>query len=293
MDCPKKDCAVVLVNYRQPALTEAAVASLRSSREWPRLAVYVVDNASDDGSFERLRASCADCTVMATGTNLGFSGGNNVAIRRALEEGAEWILLLNNDAEAEPDFLAPLLSAAAAGRVVATPKIVHASDPGRVWYGGGHVDRARGGFYHETDAGTADRARDVSFASGCCLLLPAAFFRECGFLEEAYFLYYEDAELCLRAAEKGYRIRYVPESVVRHHVSVSTGGGESRLSVYYGTRNRLDVLRRHGFPFRAKAFVVLGRLAKIAAAPFRGARWLALPGIVDGLAGRLGRREGL
>lgn len=288
-----REIGVVVVNYRQPALTEAAVDSLRRTPEWGRLAVYVVDNGSGDGSDGRLAASCADCTVIPSAANLGFSGGNNLGIRRALEDGVRWILLLNNDAEAEPEFLAPLMAAVADGRSLAAPKIVFASDPSRVWYGGGHVDRNRGGFYHETEAARADEPREVGFASGCCLLLPAAFFADCGFLDESFFLYYEDAELCLRAAHAGYRIRYEPRSVVRHRVSASTGGEESPLAVYYGTRNRLALLFRHGFPGRAKAFVVVSRLLKILFAPGRPARWQALPGIRDGLRGRMGRREGL
>lgn len=284
------DCAVILVNYRQPALTEAAVASLRACSEWERLSVYVVDNGSDDGSYGRLQASCPDCTVLSADGNLGFSGGNNVGIRKALSNGARWILLLNNDAEATPGFLTPLLAAAADGRTLATPKITYADAPGRVWYGGGFVDRKRGGFYHETEAARAEVARDVSFASGCCLLLPAAFFTDGGLLDESFFLYYEDAELCLRATRAGYRIRYVPQAVVRHRVSASTGGDESRLAVYYGTRNRLAVLSRFGFPFRAKAFVVLSRLVKIVAAPFRSARWHAVRGVMAWMSGRTGAR---
>lgn len=285
--------AVILVNYHQPALTEAAVGSLRDCGDFGAMSVVVVDNGSADGSAGRLRASCPDCTVLDAGGNLGFAGGCNVGIRHALDAGARWILLLNNDTEVEPGFLSRLLAAAADGRTLATPKIVHADDPSRIWYGGGHVAPARGGFYHETDPARADLARDVTFASGCCLLLPAAFFRECGAMEESYFLYYEDAELCVRARKAGWRIRYEPAAVVRHRVSASTGGSDSKLSVYYGTRNRLALLSRHGFPCRAKAFVVATRLLKLVLAPVRPGVLSACAGIADWLRGRMGERKGL
>lgn len=279
--------SVVLVNYRQAALTEAAADLLRRNSSGIALQTIIVDNASGDGSLERLRASCSDCIVLDSGANRGFSAGCNIGIRRALSDGADSVLLINNDTEVERDFLHPLLDAIGDGRTIATPKIVFADEPGRVWYGGGHIDRTRGGFYHETNPVQADESRDVTFASGCCMLFPAAFFKGCGLLDESYFLYYEDAELCLRARSHGYRIRYEPRSTVRHKIGATTGGEESALAAYYGTRNRLEVLRRYGFPLRAFAFVLASRLARLVFSPHRLAR---LSGIVDFFRGRLSNR---
>ena len=282
----------IIVNYRQPALTEEAVASLESQCGESPVSVVVVDNGSADGSLERLRKSCSACTVLDAGGNLGFSGGNNVGIRYALEHGAEYILLLNNDAAVERGAVEALL-AAAGPRTIAAPKIVFDSDPSRVWYGGGHVSRRRGGFYHDVDPASAGSARDVDFASGCCMLLPAEFFRESGLMDERFFLYCEDAELCLRATRAGYRIRYEPRAVVRHKVSASTGGERSPMSVYYGTRNRLMLLSQYRFPLAAFAYVLATRLAKLLSFPLRPAERYVLPGIFDWLAGRTGLKEGL
>ena len=282
----------IIVNYRQPALTEEAVASLESQCGESPVSVVVVDNGSADGSLERLRKSCSACMVLDAGGNLGFSGGNNVGIRYALEHGAEYILLLNNDAAVERGAVEALL-AAAGPRTIAAPKIVYDSDPSRVWYGGGHVSRRRGGFYHDTDAASADFARDVDFASGCCVLVPTAFFQECGLLDERFFLYCEDAELCLRATRAGYRIRYEPRAVVRHKVSASTGGECSPISVYYGTRNRLMLLSQYRFPVAAFAYVLATRLVKLLSFPIHPAERYVLPGILDWLAGRTGRKEKL
>lgn len=281
---------VIIVNYRQPVLTECAVASLENSGGKCLVTTVVVDNGSADGSLERLKKSCAGCTVIDAGGNLGFSGGNNVGIRYALEHGAEYILLLNNDAVLERGAVEALL-AAAGPKMIAAPKIVFASDPSRAWYGGGHVSRMRGGFYHDADAMSAASARDVDFASGCCMLLPAAFFRECGLMDERFFLYCEDAELCLRAARAGYRIRYEPRAVVRHKVSASTGGERSPMAAYYGTRNRLMLLSQYRFPPAAFAYVLATRLVKLLSFPFHPAERYVLPGIIDWLAGRTGRKE--
>lgn len=279
--------SVVLVNYRQAALTEAAVRSLRGNSGGVDMQIIVVDNASGDGSVERLRASCADCVVLDAGANRGFAAGCNIGIRRALSDGAGAVLLLNNDTEVEPGFLPPLLDAVRDGRTIATSKIVFADNPDRVWYGGGHVDRRRGGFYHETEAKNADVPRDVTFASGCCLLLPASFFEKCGLLDESFFLYYEDAELCLRAQKTGFRIRYEPRSAIRHKVSASTGGDGSATAAYYGTRNRLEVMRRYRFPLRAFAFVLASRLVRAVTSPHGLVR---LSGIRDYFRGRLSGR---
>ena len=284
--------SAVIVNYRQPSLTEEAVASLAGQGGKCRVSTIVVDNGSADGSLERLKKSCAGCTVLDAGGNLGFSGGNNVGIRYALDHGAEYILLLNNDAAVERGSVEALL-AAAGPKTIAAPKIVFASDSSRVWYGGGHVSRMRGGFYHDEDCASDSSARDVDFASGCCMLLPATFFRGCGLMDERFFLYCEDAELCLRAVRAGYRIRYEPRAVVRHKVSASTGGERSPMSVYYGTRNRLMLLSQYRFPFAAFAYVLATRLVKLLAFPFHPAERYVLPGIIDWLAGRTGRKEGL
>ena len=282
----------IIVNYRKPALTEEAVASLGNRSGENAVSIIVVDNGSADGSLERLKESCAGCTVLDAGGNLGFSGGNNVGIRYALDHGAKYVLLLNNDAVAERGAAEALL-AAADQKTIVVPQIVCASDPSRVWYGGGHVSWMRGGFYHDAGATSAASARDVDFATGCCMLLPVAFFRECGLMDERFFLYCEDAELCLRAVRAGYRIRYEPCAVVRHKVSASTGGERSPMSAYYGTRNRLMLLSQYRFPLVAFAYVVATRLVKLLSSPFYPAERYVLLGIIDWLAGRTGRKEGL
>lgn len=280
---------IVIVNYRAAQMTVEAVESLRKCPEFGDISVVIVDNGSGDGSLEILRRDCGDCTVIDSGANLGFSGGNNVGIRHALAHGAKWILLLNNDTIVRREFLRPLVAAASDGKTLAAPKILAGENSERIWYGGGHVDRRRGGFYHETDAANAEVARDVTFASGCCLLVPAKFFSKFGLMDESYFLYYEDSALCLKARAAGYRIRYVPESVIVHRVS-ATIGTESAITAYYGTRNRLMVLSRFKFPFAAFAYVIATRLAKLSLALFRPNLRFIAAGILDWLCGIDGPR---
>ena len=279
--------AVIIVNYQHPLLTEQAVSSLRRCDDFSAMLVIVVDNGSSDGSLERLKRSCPDCNILDAGRNLGFSGGNNVGIRYALDHGASNILLLNDDTEVEPGFLAPLLKAVEGGRIIAAPKIVYADNPSRIWYGGGHVSRIRGGFYHESDAAKSSAPRNVTFASGCCMMIPSDFFREHGLMDERFFLYYEDAELCLRAIGAGYEIRYVPSSVIRHKLGASTGGEHSRISAYYGTRNRLAVLSFYHFPPWAFAYVMATRAIKLLLGRF-GSEWrFVLIGMRDWLRLRM------
>lgn len=283
--------SVVIVNYRNPTLTAETVASLRHCPQFGSLAVRIVDNGSGGRSLDQLKEKCADCEILDAGSNMGFAGGCNVGIRRALEEGDERILLLNNDTEVASDFLTALLKQAD-DRTLTTPRIVHADNPARVWYGGGFVSRLRGGFYHTTDAVRSGQPHDVTFASGCCLLVPASFFRTCGLMREDFFLYYEDAELCLRAAANGFRIRYVPESVVRHKVS-STTGADSPLTAYYGTRNRLRLMADWKFSPMAFAYVIGTRLVKAVTARPAASRRAIVRGLFDFLHGQSGREVSL
>ena len=280
----------VIVNYRSASLTAEAVASLGGCHGTFPIKVVVVDNGSGEAELRRLRESCPSCDILPAGRNLGFGGGCNRGIRHALDQGADFVLLLNNDAEVNVGFLEPLVKAVEDGGTVATPKIVDVN--GRVWYGGGFVDFHRGGFYHETGPDRAEMGREVSFASGCCLLVPRQVFETIGLFAEDYFLYYEDAEFCMRLRAAGVRIRYVPESVIRHKVS-STVGKSSKLTIYYGTRNRLMLLSRFGFPKRAFAYVIATRILRMIVSFWHVAAWYVVPGIVDWLRGRSGWREGL
>ncbi len=229
--------AVIVLTWNGRALTLECLASLEAVTT-PNVRVMVVDNASTDGTVDAIRDRYGDrVTVVATGANLGFAGGNNAGIRRALDEGADFILLLNNDTRVDPAFLdalvGPMPGAPEVG--ITGPKIYYDSPPDRLWFAGGAISMWRGTARHigirETDRGQYDTPRSVDYISGCALLTRRAVFERVGLLDESYTAYFEDADLCMRARRAGFEIRYVPAAKVWHKISASTGGQLSRRKI--------------------------------------------------------------
>jgi GT2 family glycosyltransferase len=228
--------AVVLSwNGREDTL--ACLASLEAEPVTP----LVVDNGSSDGSVEAVRERGVE--VVENGRNLGFAAGMNVGIRLALERGAEHVLTLNNDVEVEPGFLAPLLVAGD----VACPQILF-GDGRTVWYAGARWDPRAG--YHGRNTGyggppVSGAPYETDRACGGALLASREAWERVGLFDESLFAYAEDTDWSLRARALGYRILVVPESVVRHKVSASSGGEGSPTSIYFTLRNSLRVAERH------------------------------------------------
>jgi GT2 family glycosyltransferase len=218
---------------------EDTLACLRSL-EGENVDVIVVDNASDDGSAE---AVAGRAELIRNERNLGYAGGMNVGIRRALERGADAVLLLNNDVELEPGAI-DRLAAAAAGTGAVCPVVVFADDPARIWYAGARFDPRRGyNGRQRTDA--PESVSETDRICGAAVLIPRETLEEVGTFDEQLFAYAEDADWSLRARKRGRPLLVVPESRVRHKVSASTGGEGSPDALYYSTRNLLTVLERH------------------------------------------------
>jgi GT2 family glycosyltransferase len=275
--------AVVVVNWNGRRLLDACLTSVLQQRPAPDR-VIVVDNGSTDGSLAHLRARWPQVVPLDAGTNLGFSGGNNVGIRDALAEGADYVLLLNNDAQLLAGALGELLAALEqAGSAVwaAAPKILYRANPDVIWSAGGRFDWWRGLSIHrgydERDRGQYDRPELMEFATACCLLVRGRIFREVGLLDEGYFMYFEDAELAARAGRTGARVAYRPTARALHDVQGSSGGsgsGSSPAALYYWTRNRCRFISRNvRGPLRqltAHAYVVGTRVVRMAQAALAG-----------------------
>ncbi len=254
MSAERAVLAVVVVNWNGRHLLDACLSSVLDQTPAPDRLI-VVDNGSADGSLAYLRQRWPKVVALDAGANLGFSGGNNLGIRDALAAGADYVLLLNNDAQLLPGALGELVDALqAAGPAVwaAAPKILYRSEPGTIWSAGGRFDWWRGlsidRGWNEHDRGQYDRPELMEFANACCLLVRARIFRELGLLDDAYFMYFEDSELSARAARTGARVTYRPGARALHDVQASTGGtegGSSPVALYYWTRNRRRFVTRN------------------------------------------------
>jgi len=295
---------VSLLNFNGKQNTLACLKSLESiSRDDFELTVIVVDNASKGGfDLEAKTGNGMSLIVIKNDKNLGFSGGHNVAIKYALENGADYILILNNDTYVDKNFLSQLLEVSRIDQNIGIlcPKIYFApgaefhkdryskNELGRVfWYAGGRMDWANVGGYHrgvdEVDKGQYNKIEETEIATGCCMLVKKEVFEKVGLLDDKYFLYYEDSDLNMRAKDSNFKIMYVPNSIIWHKNAESSGGSGSVLQDYYITRNRLLFGFKYA-PIRAKFALFRESLRLL----FGGRQWQR-KGIQDYYSGKLGK----
>jgi GT2 family glycosyltransferase len=240
--------AVIILNWNGGQDTLDCLASLRQM-DYPCFDVLIVDNSSTDGSIKAIRESFPEVSLIETGTNLGFTGGNNVGMRHALDRGVDYVLLLNNDTEVAVDLLTCLVDAVEVdpGVGVAGPLIYYYDQPEIIWSAGGAIDRQRGQArmvgIDEADSGRyGSTPREVDFVSGCALLVRSSVLERVGLLDERFFAYYEEAEWCIRVRRAGYHIVNVPRAKVWHKISPGRRA-DSPVVHYYMTRNRLLFLK--------------------------------------------------
>ncbi len=226
--------AIIVLNWNGRDLTLDCLRSLEAVTT-PNVRTIVVDNASTDGSADAVRQRYGSrVTLIENAQNLGFAAGNNVGIRKALDDGANFILLLNNDTVVAPDFvehlLKPMLTTPDIG--ITAPKIYYAEPKNQIWFAGGELSMWRGIAKHtgirETDRGQYDTEHDIDYATGCAFLVRGSVIEKIGDLDPGYRAYFEDADFCVRARRAGFRIRYMPAAHVWHRISASTGGQLSR-----------------------------------------------------------------
>jgi GT2 family glycosyltransferase len=245
---------VVTINWNGLEDTRRCLQSL-GGVTYQNLRVFVVDNGSADDQAATLAAEHPWCRVLPQQSNLGFSEGCNVGIAEALADGADYILLLNNDTQVTPGFLEPLVEfaertpgAGAVGSLI----LYDTSDT--VWSAGGHLSILTG-FTHIEGKGqprsayTSREPFPTEFIAGACLLVDSGLVRQVGLLDPEYFAYYEDIDWCYRFRAAG-RVAYtVPASVIDHRKSASTGAaGTNKLSpvaAYFMARNALYFGRKH------------------------------------------------
>ncbi|MDB4878852.1 MAG: hypothetical protein JWL60_298 [Gemmatimonadetes bacterium] len=245
------DVMALVVNYGTAELTIECVRSLLAS-EGVSVAVVVIDNASPDDSVGRLRDALPGVRLVARARNDGYAGGNNVGFALAAAEGARYAFVVNSDAFVEPGCLARLVAAADGDARIAivSPCIVYPDPADGLWFGGSRFSLWTGRAEHVGRrqprwAGLPVQS-DITFATGCAMLVRTSALAVTGPFDAALFAYAEDLDLSLRTRALGYRTVYVPSAVVTHHEGVShvKAGGQA-LRVYLHHRNLLRVLRRH------------------------------------------------
>lgn len=235
-----KKVAIVIINYRGYQDTTDCLNSLRKVT-YKNIEIIVVDNQSNDGSYEKLKDENKDCVVILSPENNGFSAGNNIGIRYAMEHDADYVMLLNNDTEVEPDFVSKMLEVADE-KIVVTPSIYYFSNKNEIWYADGKISKIK----CTVSNGSDKVSKYCDYASGCCLLMPRTVIEKVGYWAEEYFMYYEDMDYSLRVQNAGFKIFYKNDSIIYHKVGKSAGV-KSRLSIYYNVRNRFYIIDKYKF----------------------------------------------
>jgi GT2 family glycosyltransferase len=240
----------IIVNWNLPDDTSACVESVLVSGV-PAGQVIVVDNGSTDDSVQIIKTRFGSAvTLVASQTNLGFAGGNNIGIQRALAGGAAWVLLLNNDTVVDANSLVELERAADSDdRLgIVAPMILYYSDPERIWYLGDRllpglplsVSIARG----VRDRGQFPALLLMDFVSGCGMLVKREVFEKVGDLDTRFFMYGEDADFCWRTRSAGFRLACAPRARMWHKVSLSASR-DKPTARYMRTRNQVRFYRMY------------------------------------------------
>lgn len=298
---PYPPVMILVLNWNNAPDTLECLASLER-QTYPSMQVLVVDNGSTDNSVEVIRANFPQIQILETGCNLGYAGGNNVGIREALVRGTRFVFLLNNDVTVAPDAVAEMVRTMQehprAG--LASPMILAYSQPQRIWFLGGKVDLAKPMVYRlhdgELDDGRVRSSETMDMATGSALFIRREVLDKVGLMDEAFFLYYEETDWCLKVRKAGYEIITIPTARAWHKVSASLNP-TSPIITYYMTRNGLRFLAR-ALPLRERMGPIvrlLGRsLWQAVADARRGKRMHSkarLRGLVDYLLGNFGPGE--
>jgi GT2 family glycosyltransferase len=209
---------------------------------YENVTTIVVDNGSSNHEADRIRQEFPNTVVLAQVENLGFCGGCNAGIRYALDNGADYVMLLNNDTLVVPELVEHLVSGfeklptagAASPLILETPAET-------VWFSRARWIENEAKFRLADPGETIDDLRslepyETDFACGCCVMVPADIFKREGLLDERFFAFYDEAEWCYRVRRNGLASYVIPSALIYHKVSRST---PTLVSTYLLTRNRL------------------------------------------------------
>ncbi|MEO8483554.1 MAG: glycosyltransferase family 2 protein [Acidobacteriota bacterium] len=240
--------AVVVLNYNGLDDTLKCLASLRALADPAR--VILVDNASVVDPTGPAREAYPGIDTLRTSVNLGYAGGNNRGIELALAQGAEWILILNNDTVVEPHIVRDLLAAFASDSTlgIVGPVVNFMEEPEAVMTDGVAFNPGPGTEFFQRIVVPVQQPPTlvpVDIVNGCCMMVKAEVFRKVGMFDEAFFIVHEESDLCLRTQRAGFACAVLGKSLVWHKGSSSFDRSGRQLQRYFDARNLWHLLKRH------------------------------------------------
>lgn len=251
----------ITLNWNGREMTLDCVESLLEL-EYPELEIIVVDNGSSDGTPEAVKSRFPDITVIENGENLGYSEGFNRGIDRAMERGAEYLMILNNDTRIDPKAVNELVEVAQSDDSIGfvSGKVYSFDEPNRLqtvgnfthrWdLVGGHVGM------NEMDEGQYDRVMDYEFMDDVFWLVRREVIEKVGMYDPEFFLYFENTDWCARVRGAGFRIVYAPKARLWHKGSMSSGGGTNPVNTFWMARNRYPFMWRNATSLQKLRFIM-------------------------------------
>jgi len=255
----QKKLAIVIINWNSFDLTSDTLVSL-SSTSYKNYDIIVVDNFSTDNSAAQLEKDFPSIILLKSDENKGFTGGNNLGFDYAINEGYEYVMMLNNDVAVEPDFLEPLVVKLDMDEKIGgvQPLIYFYHDRELIWNAGSRYNDIFGipyilGYYRK-DKGQLQRKKQksIDWITGCAFMIRTEVLKKVGVLKQDFFIYYEDVDLSFRIKEAGYALAYEASSVVYHKTGMSHKSKEKLKEGYLNpkvhylnARNRLFVLKEY------------------------------------------------
>ena len=245
----------ITLNWNSYDSVVQCVGSLKKSA-FPVRGIIIVDNGSKDGSGEQLSRKYKrdrSVVVVRNDSNEGFSRAVNKGMDLAIRDNATHIFLLNNDAIVDAKCLGFLIHTMRSDTVVgaSSPTVFYQRYPTRIWHGSGYFSYVRANVVVPNKdkilTGKPGEPMDVTFLSGCVLLLKTAMLKDIGLLDEDFFFYGEDVEFSLRAIRKGYKLLYVPRAFAWHEIDDISTSRSSPYVMYHRARSS-TILFRKSFP---------------------------------------------
>jgi hypothetical protein len=279
----------VVVNWNRPHDSADCIHSLIIQKD-VQTRVLLVDNGSSDDSVAILKEQFNNIDILTSAQNLWFSGGYNLGIKYALDQGAEYIFIINNDAYVAPETLSILLKQINENKNVGlvAPIIYYASHPDQIWSSGGNIRRIileytnqRG----EIDKGYLPNIMERDFVTGCCFLTTKSVFLSVGFFDDSFKMYYEDADFCLRTRKNNLRIMVIPKAKAWHKVSLSSGGVDSPIERFWMAKSSILFIKKHSSKWQL-LFIIPWRTASAIKTIFRlmsNAQYASLQAYISGI----------
>ncbi|MDX1535493.1 MAG: glycosyltransferase family 2 protein [Candidatus Spechtbacterales bacterium] len=256
----KKDPSifVIVLNWNNSTDTVECLKSFQKV-QYDNYKIIVVDNNSEDNSVAEIRnfieSHEAEILLIENNENSGFAGGNNVGIKHALESGADYVMVLNNDTTVDNSILRDLVNIAVenSNAGIITPAIYFSDNKDKLWFGGEsglNWIRMEHAIYSSLEnkalpVGITDKR--VNFLTGACMFIKEEVLRKIKGFDERFFLYFEDADFSLRTVNEGYDLLWTPKAKIWHKISSTTlPQAGSAIMNYYNVRNIMLLAKKHG-----------------------------------------------